>query len=76
MKRLMGKGFTGNARFARFAKSARGAIAVEAAFALPVILAAFFILCELAHMVLTVEIAETAVNAALVRFRADGTHAS
>ena len=40
----------------RFARTSRGAIAVEAAFAFPVILVAFFIAAELASMTITMQV--------------------
>ena len=56
----------------RFARTSRGAIAVEAAFAFPVILVAFFIAAELASMTITMQVTESAVSAALARFRDEG----
>lgn len=53
-------------------RSERGAIAVEAAFAFPVILIAFFVIVEFANMALTIQVAENAVSTALTRFRDAG----
>lgn len=53
-------------------RSERGAIAVEAAFAFPVILIAFFAIVEFANMALTIQVAENAVSTALTRFRDAG----
>lgn len=52
-----------------FLRDGRGVSAVETAFAFPVILAAFFIIVEFANMALTIQVGESAVSSALLRFR-------
>ncbi len=60
------------AQLIRFAKDKRGNVATEAAFAFPVVIAVFLMVVELANIALTVEITESAVNSALIRFRDAG----
>lgn len=55
-----------------FLRDGRGVSAVETAFAFPVILAAFFIIVEFANMALTIQVGESAVSSALLRFRDAG----
>ena len=55
-----------------FLRDGRGVSAVETAFACPVILAAFFIIVEFANMALTIQVGESAVSSALLRFRDAG----
>ena len=55
-----------------FLRDGRGVSAVETAFAFPVIRAAFFIIVEFANMALTIQVGESAVSSALLRFRDAG----
>lgn len=58
---------------ARFFRSERGVVSVEAAFAYPALIIVILMVMEVANMALTIEIGENAVSRSLIQFREAGT---